>query len=585
MAFCLPKFAADALKVKLKSGEVTPKKLSSMSSKERRATFEFLGLENAKQVNALFESKLMFKNQQNAMIAWAKQILRMKPDILRDVLAKVGRMTELLSEKESQGFLHDLIEKKLGIDITTKEGGQLLDMAKEVEIYKTKLDKFDNGTGLKTSDYVKGELQARTEYGLSLAIFKDFVDSFKPETKDLTWKDIREHPIINISGISKSIVASIDNSLWGNQGMATLLNPKTSSIWVKNFIKSMGDIKSALKGNKPSLATKADIFSRPNAINGAYKKSKLSVGLHTEEAYPTSFPEKIPLLGRLFKASSETYNAGALRLRADIFDRELALLKKNKVDVTDPLVLEGIGKIVNSITGRGSLGPAEAISPQINVLLFSGKLLRGSFDTLTMHLFDPKMRQNPVALKRAFNNILGISATVVAVQTLANALNPGSAEMDPRGAHWGQIKTGKKTYINITGPYRSIVRLFARLLPTFHGDKEGLFGVDGLGFWNKDAKGKWRDLSDGAFGKTTALDMAEQFLEGKAAPVLGVLRDIWRGKDFTFKKPTLLSSGLNLISPITIKNFIEDKSNPETEFLLLQTFLNAIGINSTTYKK
>ena len=87
--FCLPKFAADALKTKFKNGEISPEKLSDMTSAERRKVFEFLGEENAKQTNALFESKLLLKNQQLGMVNWAKQILKLKPETLRDTLSKV----------------------------------------------------------------------------------------------------------------------------------------------------------------------------------------------------------------------------------------------------------------------------------------------------------------------------------------------------------------------------------------------------------------------------------------------------------------------------------------------------------------
>jgi hypothetical protein len=60
---------------KLKSGEIDPAKLVEMTSQERRDFFsKFLGEENARQVNALFESKLLLKNQQQGIITWAKKV-------------------------------------------------------------------------------------------------------------------------------------------------------------------------------------------------------------------------------------------------------------------------------------------------------------------------------------------------------------------------------------------------------------------------------------------------------------------------------------------------------------------------------
>src|SRR6266436_5151390 len=107
--FCLPKELTDKFKTKLISGEINPEKLSSMSSEERRTYFkEFLGADNAKQVNTLFESKLLLKNQQLGIINWAKQVAGMKPEVLKDILTKVNKMTEVLNPVSEKAFLEDL---------------------------------------------------------------------------------------------------------------------------------------------------------------------------------------------------------------------------------------------------------------------------------------------------------------------------------------------------------------------------------------------------------------------------------------------------------------------------------------------
>ncbi len=71
MAWCLNKnLAADFIK-KLKNGEINPEELADMTSLQRRTFFaDFLGVDNAKQVNALFESKLLLKDQKAGMITW-----------------------------------------------------------------------------------------------------------------------------------------------------------------------------------------------------------------------------------------------------------------------------------------------------------------------------------------------------------------------------------------------------------------------------------------------------------------------------------------------------------------------------------
>ena len=64
MAFCLTIDQENKLKEAFVSGKLDPFKLSEMTSEQRRSTIEkFIDAENAANVNSLFESKLLLKNQ------------------------------------------------------------------------------------------------------------------------------------------------------------------------------------------------------------------------------------------------------------------------------------------------------------------------------------------------------------------------------------------------------------------------------------------------------------------------------------------------------------------------------------------
>lgn len=598
MPFCLPKFATDALKQKFISGEITPEILYSIKDSAARREFlaKVVGTENAKQVNALFESKIPLKNQQAGLINWGEKVLGMRPEIQSDFLSKVKKIDQFMSPERLDMFLEDALEKRLRVHVSIEEIGKLVDLSRRVTKLKDEVESFDNNPQRKISDYSPEELLARTEYGTALSLFKDFHASLKPSAKELTFKDFITTPskyIENLGSISKSIVASLDNSFWGNQGISTLLNPSTADIWAKNFIKSFGDIAKGLKGIDPVISAKSDAYSRPNAINGTYEKAKIATGLHSEEAYPTSLPERIPLFGRLFKASSGAYNAASIRMRADLADRWIASAAKNGVDIKDTKQILGLGRLVNSSTGRGSLGVLEPATPKINVLLFSGKLMKGSFDTLTAHIFDSKVplkidANKPLsfsnisyAQKRAAYNLLNITAAYIGITTMIEALNPGSTEQDPRGAHFGQVKIGN-TYFNLVGPYRPLIRTLSTALPTYHNGE--------WGFWRKNAQGKWDGIKlfptkSTKYGTITPLDLVEGFVEGKASPLLSTIMNHWRGADWQGKLPTPSSDISNLTVPITAKNFLEDKSNPKVDNLILNTILNATGFNSTTESK
>ncbi len=88
MAWCLIKSQVEKFRQALKSGELNPGKLQEMTSEERRGYLaKFVGPENAMEVNALFESKLLLQNQKAGMISWAKKISGITPKTKMDLLS------------------------------------------------------------------------------------------------------------------------------------------------------------------------------------------------------------------------------------------------------------------------------------------------------------------------------------------------------------------------------------------------------------------------------------------------------------------------------------------------------------------
>ena len=136
--FCLPEEITNKLKKAIKSGEIDIEKLSSASSEYRVNFFkQFMNERNAKEVVALFESKLLLKNQKRGLVTWAKQILGMKPAVERDVISRIMRMDKILNPENEKSFLRELASKKLGVDITIEEANKIAEMSKKVSELKT----------------------------------------------------------------------------------------------------------------------------------------------------------------------------------------------------------------------------------------------------------------------------------------------------------------------------------------------------------------------------------------------------------------------------------------------------------------
>ncbi len=546
--FCLPKFAADSFKAKLKSGDINPEKLADMTSDERRTFFsDFLGEGNAKQTNALFESKLLLKNQQQGIINWAKSVAGIKPEVLRDILSKVDRMTEVLQPKELDKFLSDLAEKRLGFGVSVEEAGKIADLAKTVADKKAAME-----TG--------GD---RLEYGRAKVAFGNFVGDLKNEAKAQTLGERLKKPgsiLSDIAGTTKSLKASLDNSAIGRQGLRVLwTNP---SIWLKNSAQSFRNIVDSFGGKAVMDELNADILSRPNA--DLYRQAKLALGT-TEEAFPTTIQEKIPGLGKAFKASDTAFTAFQYANRADIFDKYIDIAKRTGVDITDKAQLESIGRLVNSLTGRGNLGGLEPAAKFVNNIFFSPRAVKASIDFLTAHTFDEGV--TPFVRKQAGINLLKVISGTAAVLTIANAIKPGSVEKDPRSADFGKIRVGD-TRFDVTGGMSSIVTLAARLAT--HASKSS-------------TTGKINPIDSGKFGAQTSMDVIYNFFDNKLSPVASVLKDLQTGKDFSGNKVTPLGEAKNLLEPLPITTYQELKSNPKSANILAAMIADALGISTNTY--
>lgn len=565
--FCLPLEETKKFIQALKEGIIDPGKLSELSSTERRTFLsKIVGEADASEVNALFESKLLLKNQQKGMIDWAEKISGIKTETKKGIVDKINKLDKVLSAEEQQVFLEDLASKRIGFELGFEDAQKLVEMARDVENKKILIEE---DSPLRSKE--------RLEYGLADYFLKEYVAELKiKDNKSIPAK--AKELILNpgkafteASGLVKSMVASLDNSFFGRQGIKVLVtNP---DIWMKSFLKSWTDIGKALKGIDPIAPIKSDIYSRPNALNNLYTKSELAIGIRGEEAYPSTLPSRIPYLGRLFKASESAYNGAALRMRADIFDRLVSRAERNGVDITNIEELKPLGQLVNSLTGRGNIGKLEVFGKEINNVLFSIKFLKANLDTLISPIkyvgseikdfANNTKTPGKFAREQSALNTLKIVGTMAGVLYTAKLLNPDSVTYDSTSSDFGKIKIGD-TRFDISGGMSSMVvlasRVASKINDTFKGKKQ-------------------------KFGELTAMDMLYTFAENKTSPVFRTVVDILKGYDYSYQPLTPEKTIKGLVTPLSVDNFIERQQNPDSANQLLTTILDGLGISSTTYSK
>lgn len=579
MSWCLiPKYV-DIFKKAIISGEVDPFKIADMESQERRDFLEkYVGKENAQQVNALYESKLLLKNQQSGMISWVKRVAGIKPQAKRDIITRIEGLENVLSPKEGERFFQDLASVRLRLNITQEEAENIAKLSKEIR--RTKANANPDGT-FDTEEQ-------RLAYGMAKVNMENYINQLKIQSRKISFKEEPLRAILNAVGeipaVTKSLVASLDNSFWGRQGIKSFWDYKTTGLWTKNFLKSWTDLAKQLtakgdwyRSGDDSVMDmiRADIYSRPGAITGKYRVGNYQLDALTEEAFPTSLPERIPVLGRLFKASEVAYNGGALRLRADLADRLIAIAEENGVNTLNRSEAQALGHLVGSMTGRGSLNATPETMRNINTLMFSIRFLKSNIDTLTAHYFDGKA--TPFARKQASRSLARIATTLGLTLFLVNLFDDDAVEEDPRSTNFGKVKIFGH-WVDISGGMASLISLVAKtLVPTVHNGEWGL--------WRKSSTGKWTNLIAGKYGQEDAVDvLVDSLFLNKLSPITGIFRDALRGEMFGGEPFTLKNAVKNLILPLSIQNAKEFYEDPNTSFLLGSIILEGMGLSVSTYR-
>ncbi|MEK7092424.1 MAG: hypothetical protein AAB907_02260, partial [Patescibacteria group bacterium] len=413
-------------------------------------------------------------------------------------------------------------------------------------------------------DFTFNSETERLAYGRERVKFSDYVSDLKNETTKIRLSDLKSSPVgtlakvaSDLAGLAKSLKASLDNSVIGRQGLKVLLtNPR---IWLKNSIQSFKDIVQTFGGKKVMDEVRADVLSRPNELNGLYRKEKLAIGV-TEEAYPTSLPEKIPIAGKVFEASQNAFTAFQYRTRADLFDKFVEMAEQSGADI------KGIGRLANSLTGRGNLGQLETMANTVNNIFFSPRFLKSNIDALTGHILDYK-NMGTFARIQAAKNTAKIVVGMAGILALAEAVLPGSIEKDPRSADFGKIRIGD-TRFDVSGGMSSLVTLAMRLA---------------MQSTKSSTTGKITPIDSGKFGSQTTGSVLLNYLSNKLSPVASVIKDLRQGEDFGGNKPTFLNEAKNLLAPIPITNYQELKNNPNSANILLAIISDLLGVGTNTY--
>ena len=582
MAWCLIKSDADKFKKMLRSGEISPQKLNSLTSAERRAFFAtHFGKENAQQINAKFEKTLLLKSQRDGMVTWAKQVLDSNPRAKSTALNKINKLTEALDKRELDVFLEDLVATKTGFNVSEEEFDILSKLGEEATTKKDiALSKMEDGKWKSEADKNKYGI----DFGAAKVAFDNYFSDLSLRAKGTKLGNIKE--TFKERGVaqgslrtvqetgnfiaenSRALVASWDNSFWGRQGRRALGRVATSKDWLKNFGQSFLDAKDVLvqgvpKGNEILDSVKAEIYSRENYLNGRYEMGqKLDVGVREEE-FPTSAAEKIPGLGRLFKTSEVTYEAGATRLRADIADTFYKMAEKQQVNLNDSVEVGAINDIVNIMTGRGSLKLSKEHAELANKVFFSIKFAKSQIQAVTK----PFTAKTLFAKKQASLNLAALVGSSGVILATIYTLFPDKVEKDPRSTNFGKIRIGNQ-WVDITGGLGSYLVLASRLImQSYKNTNTGIV----------------TNLNEG-FGSNDGMGVITDFIQNKTSPIASVVKNIINQRTFSGETPSIFTETKSLLTPIIVDTGKEsfEQRNSKAD-LLIAIIADGFGLSVSNY--
>lgn len=571
MSYCLTKPLAEKFLEAVKSGKINPKSLVTMTSEQRRKFFaEIIGQDNAKQVNALFESKLLLKSQKRGMVNWVKQLTGIKEQVRRDLLTRIENYDQILNPEDKNMFLEDIAEQRIGANISVEEANRIYELASKVKKYRAKAN----------SDGIFPTETDRLNYGAAYVMYKDLVADLRLDKPNLI-RMLREGNfggiVTELSGAAKSLRASLDNSFFLRQGIKVLYTEPR--IWANAIGKSFSDFSKEFRGVDAKDAVRADVYSRQNAMNGNYNRMEIDIGLEFEEAYPSALPEKIPLLKRLYKASETAYSNAALRMRADLADKMIERMEDAGINTKDKEQMKPVGDLINVMTGRGVLTLDPKTQRVANNLFFSIKFWKSNWDTIAMGMKGAAKVVNPRAEasfvdKQAARSLLHIVSTTALILMIAERLWPDSIEKDLRSSRFGKIKIGNR-YHDITGGLNGITKLALLISPSYHNGEWGWFVKSGR-------TNKYTKLNEPGFGKQTVLDSLEAYWEGKAGPLTAVIRDIYSGRTFSGEKPSIKTVIRDLTVPLSIDQFYDVMKEEDADYKIASMILELFGSGMTT---
>lgn len=382
--------------------------------------------------------------------------------------------------------------------------------------------------------------------------------------------------ITQIGANIKSATAGLDLSFLGRQGRAVMHK--------KEYWNAIPKMYEALKSEKGYNDLMGEITNHPNYPIFKDKISFTNLGddlTKREEDFMGNLVEKIPGIGRLYRASNRANSGFINKVRFDLANSLLEdsmnggnlFNTSKKGNLVEPAQ---IADLVNVMTGRGKLGEFEGAAPLLNATMFAPRFLSSRAKLLTAPLSYAKA--DPFVRKEAIKSLAALVSSQATLIGFASALGMKHS-FNPLNSDFAKFRIGNSR-LDLNGGLQQLVVLASRLAPESIGGNRV----------QSSTTGRTMKLDTGKFGAPTTQETIGRFGESKEAPLLSLAMDLKTGRNFHGDKISPTESIIRHITPMVAQDLYDvADANPKYAWLkspeTLMIIPSILGGSMQTYGK
>lgn len=579
--FCLRKEQADAFLAAINDGKLNVEDMVYMETAQRRELLgQFVG-PHAKDVNTLFESKLLLQNQQKGLEKWIQTTAGLDEKSKKEIFEKVKQLKRAIDPDTDEGekILADLLEEKLKVRVTTKEANHIAKLSKEMEdLWQEAASK----SGSVSPKAIRNTLIQDPE----LRYFRKELEMAKYIGDHSPKLDATK--LETALSIQRAVITSLDVSASLRQGGAYF--------GTKEWFTALTNIPKYAQSEKAIEELKLQMISHPRWET--IKKYRKELGLtllgetfnEKEEAFAAKQIKELWGLNH----SERVYVGFLNEIRFNRFVNMIDGAEKARRKITEePHALKELATMISVGTGRGVFSKEKApIAGSLSTVLFSPRWALSRIQVVSKLLAS----QDPIARKEGARNLatmVGFSASLMGLATAAGY----DVVTDIRSSDFGRIKVGP-TAIDTTmgmGPYMVLLARTALTAREYTPYNK----TDPIDPYKSSVTGKTSSLKDPEFGQQDLWDAWTNFVTNKTSPMLSLVKELASGKTFEgreieidWENPTSeknLNMGkylmTQLFAPLGIRNTFETYADSGGDGLLTAVTggLEFVGIPSTSY--